>query len=53
MFEKNDVIGNTPMIKIEYKYKGIEKVNKIAKCFLSFNKSLLKFDKHNFNFSNI
>lgn len=24
MFEKNDVIGNTPMIKIEYKYKGEE-----------------------------
>lgn len=22
MFEKNDIIGNTPMIKIEYKYKG-------------------------------
>ena len=25
MFEKNDVIGNTPMIKIKYEYKGKEK----------------------------
>ena len=25
MFEKNGVIGNTPMIKINYKYNGKEK----------------------------
>ena len=25
MFEKNGVIGNTPMIKINYKYNGREK----------------------------
>lgn len=24
MFDRNDVIGNTPMIKIDYKYKGVK-----------------------------
>lgn len=35
MFKKNDVIGNTPMIKINYKYKG--KVNNVFAKLEYFN----------------